>query len=201
MKDAFRTAQGVLIPSIEGVEEGYRAEEVQGETELTLSLSITRQEEFLRRFCRGLAEPAYFTLETPAQKDGELLEGDGQGYDVYYLDGCTRPVLDALLDRYAALLLSDGLVRFGFASHEGQDEVFVSDYKVLQVRTALPGRTEAILREMGIPRRDALVTLWDVVTRENPAELSLVEAQEEWIFDIPGNLQEAGMYFAQHRDE
>ncbi|MDY4190655.1 MAG: hypothetical protein SOX72_00350 [Oscillospiraceae bacterium] len=202
MEEVFRTAQGVSVPSVRGLCSGYREEGREGETVFTVSLTAPRQEELLRRFCRGLREPAYFTLELPVIEGEALPRGQERLlYDVYYLDGCTRPVLDALLDRYAELLCSDGLVRFGFASHEERDEIYVSDYKVIQVYTAAPGRTREILKGMGVPFKEDLRTLWDAVDEQHPAELSLVEAEEEWIFDIPENLKDAGMYLSGRREE
>lgn len=201
MREEFQTAQGVWIASAGEVETGYRLEEGPEETVITVSLTASRQEELLRRFCRGIQEPAYFTLELPAMEDKKVLEEDGAVlYDVYYLDGCTRPVLAALLDRYAGLLCADGLVRFGFAAHNMRDEIYVSDYKVIQIYTSVPQRSEQILSDMGVLPKDSLRTLWDAVDERNPAELTLVEAEEEWIFDIPENLKEAGMYLSGRRE-
>ncbi len=200
MREEFQTAQGVWVAFAGEVETGYRAEKGPGETVFTISLTATRQEELLRRFCRGIQEPAYFTLELPVLEDGEVLEEDGAAlYDVYYLDGCTRPVLAALLDRYAGLLCADGLVRFGFAAHDMRDEIYVSDYKVIQIYTAVPRRSEQVLADMSIPPKENLRTLWDMVDEKSPAELTLVEAEDEWMFDIPENLREAGMYLSSRR--
>ena len=55
---------------------------------------------------RPFARAGVFTLELPAEEDG--------AYDIYYVDGCTRPVLQAIARRYGNLWRKMEMSGLGF---------------------------------------------------------------------------------------
>lgn len=150
-----------------------------------------------RRFCKTTV--AFYQnrdilpLELP-------VEGE-DAYDIYYVDGCTRPVLQAIVSRYGNLLSEDGDVRFGFSSHESEEQVYVGDLKTVQVYTASPQTVQKLLEKYEIPEEPGCLKLWDILSDENPCELIHVEVEEENIFDLPELLSEAGIYFSGRRED
>lgn len=131
---------------------------------------------------------------------GIPVEGE-DAYDIYYVDGCTRPVLQAIVSRYGNLLSEDGDVRFGFSSHESEEQVYVGDLKTVQVYTASPQTVQKLLEKYEIPEEPGCLKLWDILSDENPCELIHVEVEEENIFDLPELLSEAGIYFSGRRED
>lgn len=104
----FCTAQGIRIPDLSGIHCAYETWKNETGWVFTAVLDAPRIPAFLQDYCALLPVPGYFTLELPAEEDG--------AYDIYYVDGCTRPVLQAIARRYGNLLAEDGDVRFGFSS-------------------------------------------------------------------------------------
>lgn len=190
---AFRAAEGIRIPHIEGIHPAYEAEKIQDGWRFTVVLDAPEIPRFLWDYCQLLPEPGYFTLELPAQ--GEEV------YDIYYVDGCTRPVLQAIAKRYGDLLTADGFVRFGFAAHEAPEQLYVSDLKTMQIYGRREEPIRALLKKYGVAEEKPCKKLWDILSEQNPCELIHVEVEEESVFDLPQLLADAGIYLAGRREE
>ncbi len=190
---AFRAAEGVRIPHIEGIHPAYEVEKIQDGWRFTVVLDAPRIPQLLWDYCQILPEPGYFTLEIPAQ--GEEV------YDLYYVDGCTRPVLQAIAKRYGDLLTADGYVRFGFAAHEAPEQLYVSDLKTIQIYGRCEEPIRALLKKYDLSEEKTCKKLWDILSEQNPCELIHVEVEEESIFDLPQLLADAGIYLAGQRKE
>ncbi len=189
----FRVAQGIRIPDIQGIHSAYELKKNEEEWLFTIVLDAPRIPAFLQDYCEILPEPGYFTLELPAKKENV--------YDIYYVDGCTRPVLQAIVKRYGDLLAEDGYVRFGFAAHDTPEQIYVSDLKTIQIYTLFPGLVKNLLEKYGILEEKTCKKLWDILSDQNPCELIHLEVEEESIFDLPELLSDAGIYLAGQREE
>lgn len=189
----FRAAQGIRIPDVSGVHCAYEVGEKEDGWQFTVVLDALRMPAFLQDYCDLLPEPGYFTLELPAE--GENV------YDIYYVDGCTRPVLKAIAGRYGNLLAEDGDVRFGFACHEASEQVYVGDLKTVQIYTASPQPIRSLLEKYHLKEESGCLKLWDILSEENPCELIHVEVEEESVFDLPELLSDAGIYLAGRRED
>jgi len=189
----FRAAQGIRIPQIKEIHSAYEWEKNGEEWLFTVVLDATRIPKFLQDYCEILPEPGYFTLELPAQAENV--------YDIYYVDGCTRPVLQAIVRRYGELLTEDGYVRFGFAAHEAPEQLYVSDLKTIRIYTLFPEPVKGLLQKYAVPEEKNCKKLWDILSDQNPCELIHVEVEEESIFDLPELLADAGIYLAGQREE
>ena len=189
----FCAEQGIRISDLRGVHCAYEVLKNESGWIFTVVLDAPRIPAFLQDYCCLLPEPGYFTLELP-------VEGE-DAYDIYYVDGCTRPVLQAIVSRYGNLLSEDGDVRFGFSSHESEEQVYVGDLKTVQVYTASPQTVQKLLEKYEIPEEPGCLKLWDILSDENPCELIHVEVEEENIFDLPELLSEAGIYFSGRRED
>lgn len=195
----FELIQGVSVTDLTGIESAYSVGE--GYIDAVLSAELIRPA--LEALLRLLDEPHFFYLELPCdeKKENELRKSkrDPMHVDVYYLDNCTREVTLAILDRYGDLLINDGLVRFGFGSHKTNDEVDVLKYQQIVVYGG--ERYAAAFKGLGLPQTGELKTMWDNFTPETPGACSNVEIEGEKIYDIPDLLQDAGMYYAETREE
>ena len=190
----FTVAQGIQIPVVSGVENGYEMERNEdGLWQFTVVLSAEKITALLKDYCEMLPSPGYFTLELPVP--------DSDAFDIWYVDGCTRPVLKAIVERYGDLLCADGFVRFGFASHDTPEQIYVTDLKTIQIYGRKAEKICALLKMHDIPARDHVVKLWDILSDDNPCELIPAEVDEESVFDLPQLLEEAGIYLAGRREE
>ena len=133
-----------------------------------------------------------------SEQESKELGGNVTHRKVYYLDGCTRQVSFAILDRYGELLINDGLTCFGFGSNKTNDEVYVMDYQQIQVY-GMTRFFEQVYKSLGIPETDRLKTLWDNFSPEHPGASSSVEIEGERCEDIIENLRDEGMYYAETR--
>lgn len=190
----FTVAQGIQIPVVSGVENGYEMERNEdGLWQFTVVFSAEKITALLKDYCEMLPSPGYFTLELPVP--------DSDAFDIWYVDGCTRPVLKAIVERYGDLLCADGFVRFGFASHDTPEQIYVTDLKTIQIYGRKAEKICALLKKHNIPAKDHVVKLWDILSDDNPCELIPAEVDEESVFDLPQLLEEAGIYLAGRREE
>ena len=196
---AFELIQGVDVTDLSGINSAYLAGE--GYIDAVLSAELIRPT--IEALLKLLDEPHFFYLELPCdeKKENELrkTKRDPLHIDVYYLDNCTREVSLAILDRYGELLINDGLVRFGFGSHKTNEEINVLKYQQLVVYG--DGKYAAAFDGLGVKASDELRTMWDNFTPDTPGTCMSVEIEGEKIYDLPELLKDAGMYFAETREE
>ena len=106
-----------------------------------------------------------------------------------------------LWEKCAEFCLDDGATTFGFGSHQGYDEVFVSKYKIFDVITKTPEKYEALLRQFGIPKIERLRTVWDNFTQDKPGCSHTVEVDGKNIYALVEELkEEEGLYFYEHQE-
>ncbi|MCI9406254.1 MAG: hypothetical protein HFK04_05005 [Oscillospiraceae bacterium] len=189
--DIFRVAEGIRIPHVGEVHPAYEVEKNEDGWRFTVVLDAPRIPHLLWDYCQILPEPGYFTLELPEEAEDV--------YDIYYVDGCTRPVLQAIAKRYGDLLTADGYARFGFAAHEAPEQLYISDLKTIQIYSRSLEPVTALLKNYGVPEEKDCQKLWDILSDENPCELIHVEVEEESVFDLPQLLADAGIYLAGQR--
>ena len=194
----FNLIQGVSVDVLDGIRSAY----VIRDNCLDSVISAELIKPLLKGVIDKLDEPQFFFLELPCTEDEEKqlkkLENEAQHYKVYYLDGCTRPVSHAILDRYGDLLINDGLTRFGFGSNKTNDEVYVMDYQQVQVY-GMTRFFEPVFQKLGVPETEALRTMWDNFSPDHPGICSTVELEGERTEDIAANLADEGMYYAETR--
>ena len=204
MEEGFRLARGVHVPDLTGIREAYSTEvSTRGHTVFTVNVSAERLELVFRRLSSEVVEPGFFLLETgtPEAVEKELRRSstDPLHKDVRYLDDISYQDLVQILRRYGDLLVHDGGVNFGFGSGTGIDEVFVGPYKVLQIYADDPQKYILALSDLGLERDPELRTVWSNFTRENPGTRQVLTDVETTIWDMIGELEREGLYFAERR--
>ena len=198
---SFELIEGVVLgkEALKGVKTAYSV----GEEHLIDSvLSAGLIKPLLKKSVKLLPEPHFFFIELPCTEDEEKelrsSKNDPLHYKVYYLDGCTEAVTQAIIDRYGELLINDGLTRFGFGSNSSSEEIYVLDYQQIQVY-ADDDRFVPLFEELGAECVPEVKTVWDNFTPENVGVSLAVEIEGETTADIPENLKSEGMYFAETR--
>ncbi|MBR6874452.1 MAG: hypothetical protein IKN17_13185 [Ruminococcus sp.] len=198
---SFETIQGVVLgkAALEGVRSAYAPGE-KGNIDSVLSAELI--EPFLNGAVKLLPEPHFFFMELPCTEDEEKelrrSDRDPLHYKVYYLDGCTASVTEAIIKRYGQLLINDGLTRFGFGSNASNEEIYVLDYQQIQVY-AEDDRFASVYKKLGVPETDSVKTVWENFSKENVGVSMAVEIEGENCGCIVENLTPEGMYLAETR--
>ncbi|MDE6149059.1 MAG: hypothetical protein K2F81_03055 [Ruminococcus sp.] len=197
---AFKLVQGVDADNIENVHSAYSIDE----NGIYSVLSAEIYEEAVSKLVEKLVEPVFFFLEIPCSAEEEKIlrksKSDPYHYNIYYLDNCTIPVADAIMKRYGELLVNDGVCRFGFGSHNNEEEIYCKSYQTVSVYGNIK-KFKAVLDEMNIPCEAEIKTIWDVLSSENTGTCSTVEINGETVNDIAVNLKLEGMYLADTVEE
>ncbi len=197
----FRFADGVDVSDGEGITQCHHIDE----NSIIANISAENILPVLKEICPVLCEPLFFFIEIPCDEATEAsLNKGGEGIlhkEVYYLDGCTKDVILAVLKRYGELFVNDGLCEFGFASHESGDEVYVLKYKIVRIFSEHISDYSKLLSANGIPKLDKIKTAWDTFSESSPGTCVCVEYDGETIYDAVENLKEAGLYFSHYSED
>jgi hypothetical protein len=202
----FRTVDGVTVPDLTGVAEGYSEKTAPaGHSEFTVNVSAERLASVFRELSSQVAGLGFFLLETGTQRDIEVRlrhkPSDPLHKDVFYLDGITVERAHAILAANERNLIHDGGVNFGFGSHTGHDEVFVGPYKIVTVYADVPEKYRTTLRRLGFPKRETLKTVWDNFGPNTPGKRSILEDAKPTRWEMIDALKAEGLHFAERRDD
>ncbi len=117
----FLLAKGIVVSDLVGIHECYEINTRSESFVFTINVSANNIEKLLKNFCLRVAEPCFFILEVPtSEKDEKSIRLKGTDpfhCDVYYCDGLSKQALLELIEKYGELLIHDGMVCFGLASH------------------------------------------------------------------------------------
>lgn len=134
---------------------------------------------------KELFEPMFFFLELPCQDDENA-------FDLYYLE-CTKPVAEAIIDRYGDLLINDGVSSFGFGSHKTGEEIYFHLFQKVYIFTENSEKYEKLFKALEITDKPAN-TVADNFDPDTD-DVITVELDGETVFDAAENLKSAGLYF------
>lgn len=202
----FRTVDGVTVPDLTGVAEGYSEKTAPaGYSEFTVNVSAERLASVFRELSRQVAGIGFFLLETGTHRDIEVTlrhkPSDPLHKDVHYLDGITVERAHAILTANERNLIHDGGVNFGFGSHKGHDEVFVGPYKIVTIYADAPEKYREALKRLGFPKRATLKTVWDNFGPTTPGKRTIVADAKPTRWEMIDALKAEGLRFAERRDD
>lgn len=193
--------KGSKVQNADKLNEGYKIEEYG----FTANVNVEKIEPILRHFIELHNEPMFFILEIPTNLDDETQARPGvletTHKDIYYIDGCSKEAVLAILDRDSELLINDGISDFGFGCHESYDEIMVGKYNVLTIYSRTPEAYNGFFEKYGINQVNELVTAWDTFTEEALGVSKRVAVNGQTIYDIPDKYKEWGIYKAEVREE
>lgn len=149
--------------------------------------------------------PVFLILEIPTNATDEVEIEPGVfaalHMDVYYLDGLTKESAVSLLHTFGPLFIHDGMCKFGFGAHSGNNEIILDSYNVVTIYTKTPEQYDGMFESHGIPQVSELKTAWIFFTQGTPGECRNIPYREKDIYDIADYLRQFGLYFAERREK
>jgi len=205
MTNNFKPAKGIRVSNLDGIQEGYCVAEQQNYFIITVNVSAENIDFVFHSLCKKVRTPAFLILEHATHRDieRELRKNDTDSLhkDVFYIDGLQYKDFLKLYEKHKELLINDGMVQFGFGSHDGYDEVFVRKYKIFTIYADVPSKYTDELEQLGIGRDDNLKTVWENFTDETPGRCETISIDNKNIYDMFEELKESGLYFAERRED
>lgn len=192
----IKIIKGCKVPKAKVLKEEY---EINGNY-ITANVSAEKIDKILRHFIVHQHSLIFFILELPTNAADEDQSGNTLYKDVYYIDGLRAGQALSLLDSYGELLIDDGMVSFGFGSHDPshKSEIMAYAYNIVQIWTETPDKFDGFFESHNIYKTDNLVTAWDTFTQDAPGECRSYEK----IYSLPEHLKSMNMniYFAERRE-
>ncbi|SDH44123.1 hypothetical protein [Desulfosporosinus hippei] len=201
----FQLVRGCKAPDLTGIHEAYSISTGKGFQYFEINVSAENIDRVFRELTKEVVEPAFLLLEHGTNRfvEDELRKIDTDPFhkDVHYMDGLTYKYLMELFDAYGELLINDGGSSFGFGSHKGIDEVFVTKYKIFNIYTNDPVKYENKLIKLGFSKVEKLKTVWETFTPETPGECETIEINGLDVYGLVEHLSTNGMYLAERRED
>ena len=206
MATGFQLAEGVSVPNLDGVSEGYSVRQTEaGDFHFVTNVSVERLETVFLTLASLVNEPGHLIVEKGTRRDDEEClrksETDPLHCDVFYLDNISFARFRSLFERYSRFFVHCGGTNVGFGSGQGTDEVFVGKYKIVAIYSDEPQKYIAALEELRIPKRSELKTVWSGFTNDIPGHRCVITVEGKRIHEVIEELKEEGLYFSEHREE
>jgi len=197
----FNLPDGVNVTDLSGIEEGYD-ERMKGQSYIfEINVSSENIAKYFIYLISQVGQPGFFIVELPVTEDEEEELRKDNTYPfynrVYYLDDISTAKVKEIFNKYERLFVHDGMVKFGFGAVG--DEVFVDAYKIFSVFTTDPGKYRKALRDLNIPCKKHLKTVWDNFSENSPGELKAL-SEEPSVWDMLDELKEIGFYWFETRE-
>lgn len=197
----LKMTEGCTAPKADMLSEQYE----MLENKIIANVNADKIEAVIRVYISMHDKPMFFFLEFPTnQRDEEKLrknDTDPRHIDVYYIDGLNAEQALEILSRYGYLLVNDGMSRFGFGVHGQATEIMRDKYSVISLLADNIENYTDIFNSHNIPRCESLVTAWNTFSYELPGECSRITVNGKTIYDLPEELGDMGIYFAERREE
>jgi len=202
----FQLAEGIEIENLSGIHEAYSMEKTaDGYFIFKINVSAPNIIQVFRSLSQQIKEPGFFLIEVGTHEsiEKQLRKNDTDPFhkDVYYLDGKSWEDIDNILSKFHYLLSQDGGVNFGFGSHAGHDEVFVSPYKIFYIYADEPSKYVTALKKLGFEKVAHLKTVWNNFTSESPGRRNVLTETEQSIWDMIEELKKEGLYLSERRED
>ncbi len=200
----FQVAAGIHVTRLDGVAEGYAVQTTdKGYSVIRVNISADKLQEIYLGLCALVITPAFAIVELPMSAENErmLREKDTEPFhkDVYYLNGISFDDYQSIFLEYSQFFIDDGLINFGFASHTAMNEVFVGQYKLVNIYADTPVKFLQYLEAQNYPRREPLRTVVDNLSPQSPGIVSSVKVNGKTIYDLIEVLKQKGFKYAETR--
>jgi hypothetical protein len=194
-KSDFKLPDGVQVSKLSGIHEGYsERQKEKGFYVFTVNVSAENISNYFLKLSALVEEPAFFLLELG------LNETDPFHKAVYYLDGIDFKKAETVFRSHERLLVHDGMVNFGFGSHNGHDEVYVGGYKIFEIYADSPEKYRCKLAELGIPQTENFRTVLDNFDKDSPGRRNAL-SEKPTIWDMLEQMKSEGFYRAETRED
>lgn len=196
-------AKGYQVSDVVFLSEGF---EQVSENYIFANINCSKLKDVFQHFIvLNAEEPLFFILELPVEMDREELVGpdviEKSHKDVYYIDGLSFEKALVLFERYAELLINDGMVTFGFGCHLSGDEIMMDKYNVVTIYSPSISKYEDFFEPHGIDKVEKLLTAWQTFTADKPGITSRYDMDGLSVYDLPRTLKDWNIYLAETREE
>ncbi|MGW8179092.1 MAG: hypothetical protein ACWGQW_10055, partial [bacterium] len=203
-RSEFLLPDGIEITSLKGIHEGYSESLADdGYYIFTINVSADNISRYFLTLSELVKEPAFFLVEMGLNESEERQlrhkETDPFHKAIYYLDGIDFKKAEAFFLTHERLLVHDGMVNFGFGSHQGHDEVFVGGYKTFTIYADSPEKYRSALAELGVPVVSGIRTVWDNFNQNSPGRRNALQEKPN-IWDMLEQMKSEGFYRAETRE-
>lgn len=196
---------GCVVPKNDLLSEQYDIQQQQDLFRFTANVHAHKIKEVFQHFITMQTEPLFFILELPTNGADEHClrksDTDPMHVDVYYIDGLDADQALTLLTRYGELLINDGISRFGFGVHDDSAELMLGKYNSLTLWTDRIERYQDFFAAHQIPRVEKCFCAWDTFTSGSPGKSMTITVAGKTVYDLPDDLKDQGIYFAERREE
>ena len=197
----LKLAKGYKVTDLTGIEEGFEIRD----NYLLANVDADKQSDVIEHFICIQEEPLFFILEIPTNQKIELELGDGiindLHKDVYYIDGCSQEFVMSIFSQYKEILINDGMIKFGFASHITGDEIMVNKYGEVIIFSKHISSYADFYEEHNIAKVGKLKTAWDNISYEKPGESDKYILDGKCCYDLVEDLKEFNIYFGERRED
>ncbi len=202
----FKIVEGIKVDNLSGIFESYSIEKSpKGYSTITINISAQNIIPIFKQLAQNVKELGFLLIEVGTHQDIEktLRKSDHDPFhkDVYYLDGMKWKDAEKIINQYEHQFSQDGLVNFGFGSHSGYDEVYVSSYKVFYIYANEPEKYLKALNRLKIPKVDRVKTVWSNFNHKSPGRRLALSNCKPTIWGIIERLKERGLYLAERRED
>jgi len=202
----FQLAEGIEVEDLSGIYEAFSIKQTpDGYYFFQINVSSTNIIDVFSELAKNVNEPGFFLLEVGSHEEVEKKlrkkPTDPFHKDAYYLDGKSWKDVEPIITKYHYLLSQDGGINFGFGSHSGHDEVFVSPYKIFNIYADEPSKYIKTLQKLGFREVEKLKTVWDNFTKDSPGRRNVLTNAKPTIWDVIEDLKKGGLYLAELRED
>lgn len=184
-------AKCYFVPNKDSISEGYEL----GQELIIANIETEKIKSVIKDFIANVQFPIFFFIETPCTLQEERLVADENKShkDVYYLDYCPKEFAEEILTNDLDILLNCGMCEFGFGSCN-RDEIYICRYNIVRFYSENIQKYQTLLTNNHIDQKGDLITAWDVIDQDNPAETSLIKIDGKDYRDLMPKYFKNGMY-------
>ena len=198
----LKLSKGYKITSSEELFEGF---EFSDNNTITANVGSDKIIDVVQHFICMQEEPLFFILELPVSCDREDPDENGilksMHKDIFFIDDCSKEECLGLTIRYGELLVSDGMSKFGFASHKSQDEIMVEAYNIINIYSENINIYGDFFKPHEIEKVENMKTAYDTFSAETPGSKERVDVDGISVYDLPDLLKDWGIYLAETSEE
>lgn len=193
--------QGCQVPNPDIINESFMTKEQY----ILANVDSAHLLNVLLTFIDNIEEPGFLFLEVPlnSQEESKLRKSNQDPFHkgIYYLDNLSKAIMKSIIECYKTVLLQDGLIHFGFASHRTKEEIVIGKYNVVTIYSRNLSKWANILSNLSIPKVERIVSAWDTFTETNPGQSFAIKDENLDIYVVLEELQKNGLYLYEIREE
>lgn len=198
----LKMIKGAKINDYEKLNEGFAFKE----NNLLANINADKILKIINGFVDLQSAPLFLILEVPTNKEKEEVKRntiEKFHKDVYYMDNMSNEYVKKLLKIFGNLFINDGMAQIGVGNHITNAEIMTNKYNVVAIFNGKDDKSkyEKLMIDNKIKKVDNLITAWDYFSDFNYGESKRITENGKDVYDAIEVLKEAGLYFAERRED